>query len=421
MYDFERDRIRRPFAPLARAAWLLCLIAATLHSADARAAAPNFEVQEIATDLTVGYAVSLVDMNADGRLDIAVVDSKRVVWYENPSWTMRTLIEGVTKPDNVCFAPYDIDGDGRLDFALGADWRPMDTVTGGTMQWISRSASEPANGAWAVRMIGEEPTVHRMRWIDTDGEGAPELVVVPLMGRNSTKPHYSETPVRILAFPIPADPSRDRWTPRVLNEEMHVAHNFVPTDLNRDGRTDILVTSFEGVNLLERGDDRVWRRTLIGTGNQETSPERGASEIKHGLLAGGKDYIATIEPWHGFQVVVYLRPTSAGETLWRRTVIDDELKWGHAVWCANLDGDEDQELIIGVRDNKDETHLSGLRVYDPSAGGAEWGRTLVDAGGVAIEDLAADDLDGDGLTDIVAVGRATHNARIYWNRGEASR
>jgi hypothetical protein len=37
---------------------------------------------------------------------------------------------------------------------------------------------------------------------------------------------------------------------------------------------------------------------------------------------------------------------------------------------------------------------------------------------VAVEDLAAADLDGDGRVDIVAVGRATKNVRVYWNEGE---
>jgi hypothetical protein len=44
-----------------------------------------------------------------------------------------------------------------------------------------------------------------------------------------------------------------------------------------------------------------------------------------------------------------------------------------------------------------------------------WRRTLIDPAGVAVEDLAAADLDGDGRQDIVAVGRATKNVRIYWN------
>ena len=32
-------------------------------------------------------------------------------------------------------------------------------------------------------------------------------------------------------------------------------------------------------------------------------------------------------------------------------VIDDKLKWGHAVWWADLDGDGGDELVIGVRDD----------------------------------------------------------------------
>ena len=78
---------------------------------------PHFRMQEIDHSLKVGYAVLLVDLNDDGRKDIVVVDTTRVVWFENPSWKMRTIIEGQTKPDNVCIAAYDIDGDGQLDLA----------------------------------------------------------------------------------------------------------------------------------------------------------------------------------------------------------------------------------------------------------------------------------------------------------------
>ena len=42
---------------------------------------PKFRAQEIAKDLTVGYAVIVVDLNNDGKPDIVVVDTNRVVWY----------------------------------------------------------------------------------------------------------------------------------------------------------------------------------------------------------------------------------------------------------------------------------------------------------------------------------------------------
>ncbi len=387
----------------------------------------DFRVQEISNRLTVGYAVQLVDISEDGKPDIVVVDSDRIVWFENPSWETHTIINGLTKRDNVSLAPADIDGDGRIDFALAADWRPSDTRTSGTLQWLTRGFE---GDTWSLHEIGTEPTIHRIRFAALDGDSRPELLVVPLFGRGSTAPNFNEAPLRILSYKIPENPVKGPWTPTAINEELHVAHNFWPADMNHDGLLDLLVASFEGVSLLEQEAAGRWKRKLIGLGNQETSPNRGASEIKLGHLADGRDYLATIEPWHGFQVVVYTSPDSgvASNELWKRHVIDEQLKWGHAVWCADLDGDADQELIIGVRDNLDAEHRFGLRIYDPhngkvAAGDAAidvtWSKQLVDPGGVAVEDLAVGDLNGDSRPDIVAVGRATKNVRIYWNLAPA--
>lgn len=378
----------------------------------ARAQALEFTPQEIATDLTIGYAVSLHDVNADGARDIVVVDADRVLWYENPSWTPHVILQGTSERDNVCLDAYDLDGDGRLEFALGAAWRPADTQTGGTLQWLSPGA-DPTS-PYELHPLSSEPTLHRLRWADLDGDGRQELVVVPLFGRGTTGPHYAEHPLRILAYRVPEHPRTDPWPVEVLSEELHVAHNFWPTDFDRDGRLDLLVASFEGVSLLQRGDSG-WTHTLLGAGNQETSPNRGASEVKHGRLADEQDYIATIEPWHGFQVVVYTKPAALGE-LWTRRVLDDQLQWGHAVWCVDLDGDPDEELVIGVRDDASESTRCGVRIFDPQdAAGGAWERTLLDAGGVHVEDLTAGDLDNDGDADLVAVGRKSHNVRIYWN------
>jgi hypothetical protein len=160
---------------------------------------------------------------------------------------------------------------------------------------------------------------------------------------------------------------------------------------------DILTASYEGVSLLTHSGDK-WTRRRIGTGNQDNpKSNRGSSEIKRGRLKSGRKFIATIEPWHGHQVVVYTEP-------------DDKAK----LW--NRDGSD--ELIIGVRDDlsQQQGERRGIRIYKAlDDKGTKWTRHIIDNGGVAVEDLAAADLDGDGKIDIVAVGRQTHNIRIYWN------
>src|SRR4051812_49986136 len=119
----------------------IVLASASLFSPAAHGQGFQPQIQEIATDLTVGYAVSLVDVNGDGKKDIVVVDTTRVVWYENPTWKRRIITEGKTKPDNVCIAAYDIDGDGKIDFALGAGWKGLNSKTDGPIYWLKRGKS----------------------------------------------------------------------------------------------------------------------------------------------------------------------------------------------------------------------------------------------------------------------------------------
>jgi hypothetical protein len=382
---------------------------------------PRFRMQEIETGLKVGYAVLLVDINGDGKKDIVVVDTDRVVWYENPTWKRRTIIQGQTKPDNVCIDAYDIDGDGQLDLVLGADWKPFNTKEGGTLQWLKRGPS--LDDPWTLYPIGTEPTVHRVRFADLDGGGRAKLVVGPLMGKNSSpKNNWSDgEPVRMLAYTIPRDPTRDRWLPEVLDQSLHVVHNFWPIPAKTGKGMDLLTASYEGVTLLTHSGSR-WTREHLGDGNQSNPKgNRGASEIKQGKLRNGRKFIATIEPWHGNEVVIYTQPDDPSQELWERHVVDDKLKWGHAVWCADVDGDGDDELIVGVRDQLSDRpgERRGVRIYKAAdARGTRWARHIVEDGGVAVEDLAAADLSNKGRVDIVAVGRQTGNVRIYWNQGK---
>lgn len=394
---------------------------------------PKFKWQEIDAALKIGYAVVLEDLNGDKKPDVVVVDQHKVVWYENPSWKKRVILDGKTKPDNVCICALDIDGGGDLELVIGAAWKPMDTKNPGTLQWLKRGKS--LDEEWTMHPIPcDEPTVHRIRAIDLDGDGKAELVSVPLMGRDATqKANWIDgRPVRVMAYKIPSEPTKfENWKPEVLSEELHVVHNFSPFFLPGAKKPMSIITgSFEGYSAIVLGEQGKKNQTnLVHEGNQKNPKgNRGASEIKSGRLRSLLDgslrpasaVVATVEPWHGNEVVVYHGPVGAKPT---RQVLDDHLRWGHAVSFGNLDGDGGDELVIGVRDNpaKDDkfTEKRGVRIYRNTDGkGEKWDRYILEDGGVAVEDLAVGDLNGDGKIDIVAVGRATGNCRIYWNQGK---
>jgi hypothetical protein len=187
-------------------------------------------------------------------------------------------------------------------------------------------------------------------------------------------------------------------------------------DWDRDGRDDILTASFEGIYLHRsqgQGDQLSWKGTRLGSGEQTDPAKRGASEIALGKLKSHlRGFLATIEPWHGDKVVVYL-PRSTADGLWQRGVIDTTFQEGHALICADLDGDREDEIVAGYRGKG-----ASLYIYDcRDSVGKKWERIALDEGDMAASGLDVADLNGDGRLDIIAVGTATANIKWYENLG----
>ena len=367
--------------------------------ATGQGAAPyRFRAEQIAADFGIGYAVATGDVNGDGRTDIIAINATDLVWFEAPSWQKRVILSGATPRDNVCIAPHDIDRDGRLDVALGASWQPSNTSSGGTLHWVKQGAP---GAEWQLHAIAEEPTLHRIRWADVDGDKAQELIVTPLHGRGTKGPDWQGQGARILVFRPPANPSADAWPMEVVDDTLHILHNFLPFSLDNDPQHELLTASREGVTVLKRKSAGAWSKTLIGEG----SP----GEIKLGRVSDRR-MIATVEPWHGKSVVIYADQPG----MWARTVIESEIAGGHALGWADFDGDGSDELAVGWRDQK-----PGVAIYSVDRQGALRAKVMVDEGGMATEDLVVADLNGDKQPDIVASGRATRNVKIYWNESKS--
>lgn len=353
-------------------------------------------MQEIGKDLNVVYAVNVADMNRDGKPDVVAINNTQAMWFENPSWKKHVIFDGpgsghpFWKKDNVTFAVEDIDGDGWPDLALGADWQPANTEAGGSVQWLRQDPKKP-DAAWQLHPISTEPTVHRMRWADVNGDGKKELVVKALQGRGTKAPTWEGQGLRVLVFHKPKDPANDPWLVEVADDTLHTGHNFF---VDGDGK-DLVIAAKEGLYRLARNKDGGWTKTKLGEG--------APGEVKPGKVAGGRT-LATIEPWHGTKLVLY---RDAGSPPWPREVIDEGLIDGHAIGWGDFDRDGNDELVAGWRKKP-----FGLALYKRAPDG-KWGKTMIDDG-MATEDLTIADLDGDGRPEIIAGGRLTSNVRIYW-------
>lgn len=381
----------------------LCLLTAAAQPfAQAQSKPPSFRGQDIVKDFGVGYAVQIADMNGDKRPDVVAISGTQLVWFENPGWQKHVALdEGRTPKDNVCLAPHDIDRDGRMDVVVGATWQPRNTTGGGTLHWTGRAKSGDAD-SWDVTNILEEPTLHRIAWGDVDGDGASELIVTPLHGRGTAPPEWSGAGARILVLRVPKDPRREPWPSEIMDDSLHILHNLLVTNFDGDRPAEVLTASREGVHLFDRGGDGTWTKRLLGEG--------APGEIKLGRL-GTRRVLATVEPWHGNGVVLYLEPAGKSATgVWERKVIEEKLTEGHALGWGDFDGDGDDELAVGWR-----AKPFGLAIYDIGPDGAVIAKHMVDAEGMATEDLAVADLNGDKRPEIIASGRATRNVRIYWN------
>jgi hypothetical protein len=353
---------------------------------------PSFEQRTI--DPNVGkvcYAVTLADVDGDEDQDIVALTENRVVWYEQPSWKSHVILQDQTPLDNVCIAPHDIDRDGKVDFAIGAGW----TKTG-TLHWIHRTQDPDA--LWQVAAIGEETSVHRIRWADVLGRGTPQLVVSPLNASQGNG-------VRLLAFEVPVNPATERWMGTVLNGDLNRMHNHWHVDFDGDDTIDTITASREGVSLVRRAGNE-WEAVRLGDGvTGSTDPNlNGAGEVKIGRLRSGRRFLTSVEPMHGDKLVVYFEPVDRGGR-WERHVIDQGFRRGHALWTADFNGDGADDIAFGHSDTPEKF---GVNVYSAAEDGLQWTKHVVDEGGMATEDLIVGDLTGDGLPDIVAGGRGTH-------------
>ncbi len=386
-------------APLALGAAAAPALAAPAP-ASAAAAAPYprqanvFLSHRIGTDHCEGLC--LLDMNGDGRLDIA----SGAYWYENPgpdgiAWKRHQhrkvtawpfTVDHLTTTEFVSdcgeFA-VDVNHDGAPDI-VSAAWQ-----TDG-IWWYENP--KKTGVLWPPHLICHSVHTEGMVMADLDGDGHDELAAA----------HYTPSSLIWINFAGPA--------PRVHYAGGKTAdgHGVGIADINGDGRADLL--SIHGwLENLDAARDR-WR----------WHPEWELGEAGFPILGydvnddGKMDLI--YGHGHNFGLYWLEQTTYRGRRHWRRHLIDDSFSEVHALKLADIDGDGELELITGKRYRADPD--PGLfwplvvYYYKIDRRNARFTRYPLSFNGTAEigTQIYVNDIDGDGDQDILLAGKTG----VHW-------
>ena len=166
------------------------------------------------------------DINRDGRVDLVtglVIGSHNLVWLENPTnpeqtrdWTMHLIRHGDVDPDMTLFG--DLNQDGRTDIVVASLRNDV---------YALLAPPDPVNGTWDFIHISHSEHNRTGASIgDVDGDGDLDVVWGHGWLENPGNPKLP-------------------WIDHVIDNEFAYDAQSVVADLDKDGRSDVILASEE--------------------------------------------------------------------------------------------------------------------------------------------------------------------------------
>lgn len=331
-------------------------------------------------------ACSTFDVNNDGVIDIVSGE----YWFEGPDFKKQNKICTIKREtdyyDDFSDYPMDVNGDGFMDIVTGAWW-------GESLSWRENPKGQPVE--WQTHLIAKTGNIERPCFYDIDADGDVEVI-----------PNTKGVSIFKLVRDANGKGTGEFKETKILPEG--AGHGIGFGDLNGDGRADIIL-SWGWLEAPESPYEGQWQEHRDFTFGLASCPM-----IVHDINGDGVNDVI-VGQGHDYGLHWWEQKVDAeGKRSWLQHAIETDRSQFHEMQLADIDNDNEPELITGKRyrahNENDPGAYDPIGLYYYEINGGNFVRNTLDYGpagqasGAGIY-LWVEDIDGNGWKEIVAPGK----------------